>query len=50
MRVNKGKDTFVSKFGGLPEMIKYSLPGLPPIIDVEIVAKRPKNAAGWKIF
>lgn len=24
------------KFGGLPEMIKYSLTGLPPIIDIEI--------------
>ena len=24
------------KFGGLPEMIKYSVPGLPPLIDTEI--------------
>ncbi len=24
------------KFGGLPEMVKFSLQGLPPIIDVEI--------------
>ncbi|HHU31493.1 MAG: acyl-CoA dehydratase activase-related protein [Zhaonellaceae bacterium] len=35
MRVNKGRH-ICPKFGGLPEMIKYSLPGLPPIIDVEI--------------
>jgi predicted nucleotide-binding protein (sugar kinase/HSP70/actin superfamily) len=24
------------KFGGLPEMVKYSVPGLPPLIDTEI--------------
>ncbi|MGE5631430.1 MAG: acyl-CoA dehydratase activase-related protein [Caulobacteraceae bacterium] len=24
------------KFGGLPEMVKYSVPGLPPVIDTEV--------------
>ena len=35
MRVSKGRH-ICPKLGGLPEMIKYSLPDLPPIIDVEI--------------
>jgi predicted nucleotide-binding protein (sugar kinase/HSP70/actin superfamily) len=35
MRVNKGRH-ICPKFGGLPEMIKFSLPDLPPIIDIEI--------------
>ena len=30
------KEYICPKFGGLPEMIKFSLTGLPPIIDTEI--------------
>lgn len=30
------KEYICPKFGGLPEMVKFSLPNLPPIIDVEI--------------
>jgi predicted nucleotide-binding protein (sugar kinase/HSP70/actin superfamily) len=35
MRVSQGRH-ICPKFGGIPEMIKYSLTDLPPIIDVEI--------------
>lgn len=30
------KEYICPKFGGLPEMIKFSLTGIPPIIDIEI--------------
>ncbi len=33
--VSKG-EYICPKFGGLPEMVKYSVPGLPPLIDTEI--------------
>lgn len=33
--VSKG-EYICPKFGGLPEMVKFSVPGLPPLIDTEI--------------
>ncbi|MFZ5353179.1 MAG: acyl-CoA dehydratase activase-related protein [Bacillota bacterium] len=30
------KEYICPKFGGLPEMVRYSVPELPPIIDIEI--------------
>lgn len=30
------KEYICPKFGGLPEMVKYSVPHLPPIIDIEV--------------
>lgn len=41
--VSKG-EYICPKFGGLPEMVKYSVPDLPPLIDTEInLLKHPKE-------
>lgn len=41
--VSKG-EYICPKFGGLPEMVKYSVPDLPPVIDTEINLIRSKNS------
>ncbi|MHB1394980.1 MAG: acyl-CoA dehydratase activase-related protein [Clostridia bacterium] len=40
--VSKG-EYICPKFGGLPEMIKYSVPDLPPLIDTEVNLIKSKN-------
>jgi predicted nucleotide-binding protein (sugar kinase/HSP70/actin superfamily) len=38
------KEYICPKFGGLPEMVKYSVPELPPIIDTEVnMLKSPRG-------
>lgn len=40
--VSKG-EYICPKFGGLPEMVKYSVPNLPPVIDTEINLIKNRN-------
>lgn len=40
--VSKG-EYICPKFGGLPEMVKYSVPNLPPVIDTEVNLKKNRN-------
>lgn len=40
--VSKG-EYICPKFGGLPEMVKYSVPDLPPVIDTEINLIKNRN-------
>jgi predicted nucleotide-binding protein (sugar kinase/HSP70/actin superfamily) len=41
--VSKG-EYICPKFGGLPEMVKYSVPDLPPVIDTEVNLKKNRNS------
>jgi len=40
--VSKG-EYICPKFGGLPEMVRYSVPDLPPVIDTEVNLIRKQN-------
>jgi predicted nucleotide-binding protein (sugar kinase/HSP70/actin superfamily) len=44
------KEYICPKFGGLPEMVKFSVPKLPPIIDVEIDMYRSKKNFGKSLY
>lgn len=47
--VSKG-EYICPKFGGLPEMVKFSLPDLPPIIDTEINLIRSRKALNKALY
>lgn len=44
------KEYICPKFGGLPEMIKYSIPDLPSVIDIEINMYKRKSSLYKSLF
>lgn len=44
------KEYICPKFGGLPEMVKYSVPDLPPLIDTEVNLHRSQKDLKKALF